>query len=157
MTQPVAKLTDPQMRARFAHSLQYTPLDTIHIAWVAGAENKSHQGKNLSDYVAEIGLPPADALCNLLIEENLAVLLVFHYGDDRLIGPFLAHDKYMMGSDGIYHPDGAIHPRQYGSAPRLLGPCVRDWQLYASGAVNGVKVFKRVLIRHRKPAKRKKK
>jgi N-acyl-D-amino-acid deacylase len=126
----LGKLTDPSVRARFASNLQSMDLDTVHIAWVPGQENKHHQGKTLREYVLETGLTPADALCNLLIEENLAVLLVFHYGDDRLIGPFLAHDKYMMGSDGIYHPDGAIHPRQYGSAPRLLGPCVRDWQLF---------------------------
>ena len=37
----------------------------------------------------------------------------------------------MLGSDGIYFPDGAVHPRLYGSAARLLGPCVRDHQLFS--------------------------
>ena len=32
----------------------------------------------------------------------------------------MAHERYMMGSDGIYFPDGVVHPRQYGSATRLL-------------------------------------
>ena len=127
----ISKLSDPVLRAKFAHSLQNTPLEAIHIAWLPGKENSHHQGKTLSQYIAEVGLSPADALCNLLIEENLAVLLVFHQGDDALVEPFLAHKYYMLGSDGIYHEDGVIHPRQYGSAARLLGPCVRDKALFS--------------------------
>ena len=53
------------------------------------------------------------------------MLLVMHMGDDELIAPFLAHECYVMGSDGIYHEDGIIPPRQYGSGARLLGPAVR--------------------------------
>jgi N-acyl-D-amino-acid deacylase len=65
----------------------------------------------------------------------LGVLLVMHQGDDELIAPFLAHDCYMMGTDGIYHPDGVVHPRQYGSAARLLGPAVRKGWMPLEDAV----------------------
>ena len=70
-------------------------------------------------------------MCDLLIDENLAVLCVFVAGDDRLIEPFLAHPRFMLGSDGIFFPDGMVHPRQYGSAPRMLGPLVRDRKLFS--------------------------
>ena len=121
------KLQDPALRAHVARSLQaYAPnLDAIRIAWLPGKENSSYQGKTLAEYVGDVGKAPEDALCDLLIEENLAVLLVFFQGDDRFVEPFLAHDKYMMGTDGVYHEDSVIHPRQYGSAARLLGSCVR--------------------------------
>ena len=121
------KLRDPDMRARVARSMQVyaSDLDEITIAWLPSKENSGYQGKTLGQYVADVGKAPVDALCDLLIEENLAVLLVFFHGDDRFVEPFLAHEKYMMGTDGVYHVDGAIHPRQYGSAARLLGPCVR--------------------------------
>jgi len=105
-------------------------LDQIHIAWTLSKDNARHQGKLLSEYVAETGLPAAAALCDLLIEERLAVLLVFNQGDDRLVEPFLQHDSYLMGSDGIYFADGAVHPRVYGSAARLLGECVRERKLF---------------------------
>jgi N-acyl-D-amino-acid deacylase len=59
------------------------------------------------------------------------VLCVFDDGDDKLVHPFLAHDLYMMGTDGIYFPDGHVHPRMFGSAGRLLGACVRDWKLFS--------------------------
>lgn len=129
----LAKLRDSRVRREFARGLvtSRTNLDNVHIAWLPGRENERHIGKLLSDYVAEVGKAPEDALCDLLIEENLAVLLVFHHGDDAMIGDFLAHDCYMMGTDGIYFPDGRVHPRMYGSAPRLLGPCVRDARLFS--------------------------
>lgn len=125
-------LRDPAIRERFAAGLAAYELDLdhIHIAWTLSKDNARHQGKLLSEYVAETGLSATDALCNLLIEERLAVLLVFNQGDDRLVHPFLQHDLYLMGSDGIYFDDGAVHPRVSGSAARLLGPCVRDWKLF---------------------------
>lgn len=127
------KLRDRRVRREFARGLvtSRTNLENVHIAWLPSRQNERHIGKLLSDYVAEVGKAPEDALCDLLIEENLAVLLVFHHGDDALIGDFLAHDCYMMGTDGIYFPDGRVHPRVYGSAPRLLGPCVRDDRLFS--------------------------
>lgn len=127
------KLNDPSVRRRFARVLERypNPLDRINIAWLPGSDNARFIGRTLSEYVEESGAQPADALCDLLIEENLAVLLVFHHGDDALVHPFLAHEKYMIGSDGIYFPNGAVHPRMYGSAARILGPCVRDHKLFS--------------------------
>lgn len=127
------KLNDPMVRRRFARVLDRyeVALDNINLAWLPGRDNARFIGCTLGEYVAQSGADAADALCDLLIEENLAVLLVFHHGDDALVHPFLAHDKYMMGSDGIYFPDGAVHPRVYGSAARILGPCVRDHKLFS--------------------------
>ncbi len=127
------KLRDPALRARCARGLvnDATDFTAIHIAWVMSKANSLYQGKTLAEYSAAVQLPPVDALCNLLIEENLAVLLVFHQGADELVHPFLQHKCYMMGTDGIFQPDSVIHPRQFGSAARLLGACVRDYGLFS--------------------------
>ncbi len=121
------KLRQPAMRALVGLGLEIyaSNLETIRIAWLPGKENSQYLGKTLAEYVDAVGKSPVDALCDLLIEENLAVLLVFFQGDDSFVEPFLAHDRYMMGTDGVYHEGGVIHPRQYGSAARLLGSCVR--------------------------------
>ena len=128
-----SKLRDPALAAQFREGLKLhrLPLDRIHIAWVGSKENTPHQGKLLTEYIADTGLSEAEALTNLVHEERLAVLLVFREGDDRLVHPLLQHDLYMMGTDGIYQPDGVIHPRQYGSSGRLLGPYVRDEKLFS--------------------------
>ena len=126
-----AKLRDPAVRERFRASLAAfrLNLDRIRIAWVASKENSVHQGKTLAQYVAERGVPAEDALADLLIEERLAVLLVFDDGDNALAEPFLAHDLSMIGTDGIYADDGPVHPRQFGTVGRLLGHVVRERKL----------------------------
>jgi N-acyl-D-amino-acid deacylase len=122
------QLRDPRVRARCAHVLDNAGYDfnAIHIAWVLSKANSVYQGKTLAEYIEAVKLPPAEALLNLVAEENLAVLLVFNGGEDEQVAPFIQHPCYMMGTDGIYQPDGVIHPRQYGSAPRVLGAWVRE-------------------------------
>ncbi|MCO6454491.1 MAG: amidohydrolase family protein [Pirellulaceae bacterium] len=133
-----ARMQQPEMRERFAAGLRAYRLDLeqIRLAWVATEHNRAHCGRTLREYVEWRGRPAEEALFDLLLEEGLAVLCVMNEGDDALVRPFLAHDLYMMGSDGIYHPEAQVHPRMYGSSGRLLGPCVRQWKLFSlEGAV----------------------
>ena len=133
----VPKLLDPRVRRLVAASLPDAgSLEGIRLAWVASKENSQYHGLSVAEYVRLTGKDSADAICDLLIEENLAVLGVFWSGgedenDDTLVDPFLQHDRFMLGSDGIYYPDGIVHPRVYGSVPRLLGPLVRDRRLFS--------------------------
>lgn len=126
------RLHQPEIRQRFRESLKALRLDLDHvrIAWVGSKENSHHQGETLQEYVDQSGKPDDVALFELLIEERLAVLCVMDEGDDALVWPFLQHELYMMGTDGIYFPDAQVHPRMYGSVGRFLGRCVRDLQLF---------------------------
>ena len=127
----LSHLEDRRCRDRIATQLTDWPLDRAVIAWTSSKGNNHLQGMSMSQYISNTKLPPADAVANLLIEENLSILLVFHHGKDSLVEPFLAHSHYMMGTDGIYQEGGLIHPRHYGSAPRLLGSCVRERKLFS--------------------------
>ena len=127
------RLCDSGIRTRLQAGIDdgRIELSALNLAWAPNPELHPHLGKPISDYVAGTGMRPADALCDLLIEERLAVLAVVNQGSDALINPFLQHDLYMMGSDGIFAEDGVIHPRQFGSAARLIGPLVRDRKLFS--------------------------
>jgi N-acyl-D-amino-acid deacylase len=129
----VEKLRDPAVRERFATLLECFPLpaEKIRFAWCATQDNALHQGQSLAQVAAARGQTPAEAVCDLVIEENLAALSVLVAGDDSLVDPFLQHPKFMLGTDGIYHAGGLVHPRMYGSAPRMLGPLVRDRKLFS--------------------------
>lgn len=127
----LSKLNRADIRRMFADGLKShrLPVEHLHLAWVVTEENRKHLGKTLSQYIDEMGTSPEEALANLLLEERLAVLLVFDEGDDALADPFLAHDLAILGTDGIYFPEGVVHPRVYGSVGRFLGPLVRDRSL----------------------------
>ncbi len=115
-------------------------IDLAHttIAWVPGESNSHWQGRSLQEYVDASSVPPGDALCNLLIEEELAVLLVFHRGEDGLVEDFLRHPAFMLGTDGIYQEGGHVHPRQFGSTPRMLDSLVSRGVLTLSEAVHAM-------------------
>ena len=126
------KLANPVLRDRFQRRLEDMDLEQISIAWLPSRQNSRFLGETLAAYVAGTGATPAaDALCDLLLAEGMAVLLVFRQEEDGLEAAFLAHPCYMMGSDGIYFAEGEIHPRHFGSAARLLGHYVRRKRLFS--------------------------
>ena len=129
----MSRLEDPTVRAHFREALKAYPLnlDRMTLAWVPGKDNTEFQGRTLAEYVDQIGLPVEEALYSLLIEERLAPLIVFNEGEDQMIEPLLQHERCVIGSDGIYHDGGTVHPRVYGTAPRIIGPCVRDRKLFS--------------------------
>ena len=126
-----AHLQRPEILPRVEAALFGFNLEQTYIAWLPSKGNSHYQGQSLRQYCDSVGGSVAKAIINLLIEENLAVLLVFRLGDDRQLDPYLQHPNYVMGSDGIYQPGGLVHPRHFGSATRLIGRCVRDWQLFS--------------------------
>jgi N-acyl-D-amino-acid deacylase len=129
----IDKLGDPGVRERFALALACydLPPEQVRIAWIPGETGSKHVGKSLADFARDARRPLAEALADLLQRERLAGLSILEAADDRLVEPFLRHSKFMLGSDGIWFPDGQVHPRVYGSASRMLGPLVRDRKLFS--------------------------
>ena len=135
-------LDRPEIRQRFAAGLEALgfPLEQIHIAWTAAPNAAELIGMPLPEFVAQRspptalprGKPPHEALIDLLIESNLATLMVLGPPDsDHLVEPLIQHDLAILGSDGIYFPGGCVHPRIFGSGGRWLGPLVRDRKVFS--------------------------
>jgi N-acyl-D-amino-acid deacylase len=107
------------------------PLSEITIAWCNAAAGDALQGMSLAGFVSDCGKPVEEALIDLLIDSNLATLMVLGpFEKDHLVEPLIQHDLAILGSDGIYFPGGHVHPRVYGSAGRWLGPLVRDRRVH---------------------------
>ena len=124
-------LRRPEVQTRSKAALAHIDLNDATIAWLPSKANSKYIGQTLAQYVAAIDQSPLEGLTNLLIEENLAVLLVFNNGNDDQVAPFLAHPNFILGSDGIYQPEGKIHPRHFGSFGRMLGYFCREKGLFS--------------------------
>ncbi len=83
-----------------------------------------HNGRDLADVVAEMGLPRAE-----VIERLLPAGAVYFMMDEADVQRILAFDDTMIGSDGLPH-DAIPHPRLWGTFPRVLGHYSRDLKLF---------------------------
>jgi N-acyl-D-amino-acid deacylase len=129
----LAQLDRPEIRSRFRVALDAfgVPLSQITIAWTALPGGESLHGMPLDELASQRGKEPHEALIDLLIESNLATLLVAGPPTDHLVEPLVQHDLAIHGSDGIYQPGGHVHPRVYGSVGRWLGSYVRERKLFS--------------------------
>jgi N-acyl-D-amino-acid deacylase len=127
------QLERPEIRARFRAALEAfaVPLSQIHIAWTASPDGEPLIGLRLDEFVRLRNKPVEEALVDLLIESNLATLLVAGPRLDHLVEPLIRHDLAMLGSDGIWQAGGHVHPRVFGSAGRWLGPLVRERRVFS--------------------------
>jgi N-acyl-D-amino-acid deacylase len=88
-------------------------------------KNKSYEGKTMLEIAAAKGVEPAEALFELLLEEDGDVLMVLFMMSEEDVTAILQHPAAMVGSDGIYSA-GKPHPRYYGTFPRILSKYVRQ-------------------------------
>jgi N-acyl-D-amino-acid deacylase len=79
----------------------------------------------LADVMAETGRDAVDAMCDLLLDENLAVNQVTSGPWTETLRPFVVHPVGMVGTDSTF-VGAKPSPRTWGSFPRILGQFVRD-------------------------------
>jgi N-acyl-D-amino-acid deacylase len=83
------------------------------------------QGRWLKDIAAEWGLGLKEAAKRLLPAGG-----VFFQMDEADVRRIMAHERSMIGSDGLPH-DAFPHPRLWGTFPRVLGHYARDLKLFS--------------------------
>lgn len=89
------------------------------------------QGRRLSDWAAERGLPNTpETGADLVIEAALSgnTRVVYHVLDEADVQRIMRHQTTVIASDGsLARPgEGHPHPRSYGTFPRVLGRYVRE-------------------------------
>ena len=100
-------------------------LDHYIFSHIKTETNKEWEGRSLTDLAEARGGRMVDAICDLLIEEDLEVAFVARTGNPENIRTILRHPAQMVGSDGLL-TGGHPNPRSYGTFPYVLGQLARD-------------------------------
>jgi N-acyl-D-amino-acid deacylase len=86
------------------------------------------EARTVADVMEGMGLDAVDAICDLLLLEDLRVNQVTSGPWAKTLPDFVKHPVGMVGTDSTFIGEKPS-PRTYGSYPRILGQFVRDEQL----------------------------
>jgi len=95
-------------------------------------ENKAYVGRRLSEIAAERGQDWFDTVCDLLLSERQRISTIYLSMSEDNVGMQLGLPWVKVSTDaGGHDPEwarayGPVHPRGYGTYPRVLGKYVRE-------------------------------
>ena len=120
----MAALRDPEDRARMKRELSRDRLENNWLTNFTRPENRAYDGRLLTDIAETRGQDPADALFDLLVEENLGISTVGLGTNPQTLPAFVSHPAGMIASDAILFGEYP-NPRSYGCFPVVLAEFVR--------------------------------
>jgi N-acyl-D-amino-acid deacylase len=96
----------------------------VQISAVGADGLKPLEGLRLDEAAAKIGLSPFDLLLRFIREdEGRTGIVMFQLSEDD-VRCACTHRLHMTGSDGLPRPGTKVHPRAFGTFPRMAGPLV---------------------------------
>lgn len=140
----LARLKNPSERRRiekdlyagipgwFNHYLAMSGWEGCVVASVRTEANRKYEGKSIAEVARLSGKRPADAVFDLLVDEQGSVPAVYFLMSEEDVRYAMRQPWVSFGSDGsAFRPDGVLgsgkpHPRSYGTFPRVLGKYVRE-------------------------------
>ena len=97
----------------------------IWLTYFKQPQNHRYEGCSVAELASMRGQHPVDAMCDLLLEEDLQTSYTALSGDAMSLARFVAHPMSMVGSDAILLGEFPS-PRTYGCFPVILGKFVRE-------------------------------
>ena len=127
------RLSDPGVRDRIRADLTERGqlfagaggIRDVRIGYLRRPENLQWEGRTLGELIDAAGRDPVDALCDLLLAEDLRPNEVTPGPNLPGTRRFLQHPGAMIGTDSVF-VGARPSPRTFGSFPRILGQFVRD-------------------------------
>ena len=120
----MAALQDPDDRARMKRELSRERLENNWLTNFTQPQNQKYDGRLITNIAEMRGQDPADALFDLLVEENLGISTVGLGTNPHTLHAFVSHPSGMIASDAILFGEYP-NPRSYGCFPIVLAEFVR--------------------------------
>ena len=120
----MAALRDPEDRARMAREIAPDRLKNNWLTNFTRPRNAKYDGRLITDIAEMRGQEPAEALFDLLLEENLGISTVGLGTNAQTLAEFVSHPAGMIASDAILFGERP-NPRTYGCFPIVLAEFVR--------------------------------
>ena len=133
----IQRLKDPKEFKAIVKHIEGSMKRPLSEAVLSYLPNNQHlEGMIMSDIADSLGMGLGQALCHLLIEEDLQIAFWGTPPDSvglwrqvsRDSQDFLARPDFMVGSDSI-HLGSFPHPRAYGTFPRFIGRLRREFNI----------------------------
>lgn len=126
-------LEQPDKKAQIMEEMDFhVPPENILLVGFRNEEMRHHIGKNLKEVADERGISPAQAVTDLIYEDDSRIQVVYFSMSKENIRkkialPYMAicSDAGSMSAEGVFL-EQSTHPRAYGSFARLLAHFVRD-------------------------------
>ncbi len=134
-------LLDPEMRAKIHDEIlnpktewenlgQLAKPENVLILGLRKEENRKYSGQRLSEIASELGKDWVDTAIDLLISEGQDIGTVYFMMSEDNLALQLKQPWIKFGTDaGGHDPEktkALVHPRAYGTFPRILGKYVRE-------------------------------
>jgi N-acyl-D-aspartate/D-glutamate deacylase len=130
----VQRLRDPAVRARIKREMRADRggLSGVLVLGVLDSTLRRYEGRRISDIARDEGRNPFDVLFDLLIADHANTGAAYFSMSEADVRDAVATPWVGVGSDfGAVAADGPlqmrrVHPRAYGTFPRILGRYVRE-------------------------------
>ena len=120
----MAALRDPDDRSRMKKEITIDRLENNWLTNFTKEANKIYDGLLITEIANLRNQDPADALFDLLLDENLGISTVGLGTNPQTLPAFVSHPAGMVASDAILFGEYP-NPRTYGCFPVVLGEFVR--------------------------------
>lgn len=125
----IRDMTDPAG----APLCQYEGPTAYMVAGFDKPQYAKYEGKYLSEISADLGKPWAETIVQLILDEGRDLSKINFTMSEDNVKAQLKYPWVVIGTDaGGFDPDsarGVVHPRAYGTYPRILGRYVREQKL----------------------------
>jgi N-acyl-D-amino-acid deacylase len=129
----IKRLADSTLRERILSEIKFTnPPSSIMLVGFKNEELRKYTGMRLDAVAEELGKTPAEAMIDLIVEDDGRIQVVYFSMSEENIAKKVAVPWVSFCSDaGSYTNEGVFiksstHPRAYGSFIRVLGKYARD-------------------------------